>query len=295
MSAPGGPHAAHAPNLVPPPPQEQIAGDVARALAEDVGSGDVSADLLPPDRRVRAIIRSREVAVLAGAPWAEACFRALDPAVSIEWQVRDGGHLATDGVFVTITGMARALVTAERSAINFLQLLSATATVTAAFVEQVHGTKARILDTRKTLPGLRLAQKYAVRCGGGVNHRIGLFDAVMLKENHIVAAGSIARAAAEARRLHPTVPLICEVETLDELAQAIEARVDRVLIDDFSLEDMRAAVALAAGRMPLEVSGGVSLDRVREIALTGVDFISVGSLTKHVRAVDLSMRILGDA
>lgn len=294
-SASGELKAAGATAAIPPPPADQVAADVARALAEDVGSGDVSADLLPPDHRVRAVIRSREAAVLAGAPWAEACFRALDPGVELQWQVNDGGRLVADGVFVTITGMARALVTAERSAINFLQLLSATASVTADFVARVQGTKTRILDTRKTLPGLRLAQKYAVRCGGGVNHRIGLFDAVMLKENHIVAAGSIARAAAEARRLHPALPLICEIESLDELAQAMDARVGRVLIDDFSLEDMRAAVALAAGRVPLEVSGGVSLDLVREIASTGVDFISVGALTKHVHAIDLSMRVLGEA
>lgn len=278
-----------------PPPADLVATDVARALAEDVGSGDISADLLPAGRRVRAAIRSREVAVLSGTPWAEACFRALDPDVRIEWSVRDGEALRADGVFCSLVGDARALVTGERSAINFLQLLSATATVTAAFVERVQGTCARILDTRKTLPGLRIAQKYAVRCGGGMNHRIGLFDAVMLKENHIVAAGSIAKAAAAARALHPSAPLICEVETIDELTQAIDAGVDRVLIDDFSLDDMRRAVEIAKGRMPLEVSGGVSLDRVREIALTGVDYISVGSLTKHVRAVDLSMRVLGEA
>ncbi|MBB5209352.1 carboxylating nicotinate-nucleotide diphosphorylase [Chiayiivirga flava] len=278
-----------------PPPADVVAADVARALAEDVGSGDISADLLPAGRRVRATIRSRENAVLCGAPWAEACFRALDPNVRIEWAVQDSGRLQADGVFVHLVGDARALVTGERSAINFLQVLSGTATATAAYVERVQGTGARILDTRKTLPGLRLAQKYAVRCGGGMNHRIGLFDAVMLKENHIVAAGSIAQAATTARTLHPSAPLICEVESLDELTQAIDAGVDRVLIDDFSLDDMRRAVSIAAGRVPLEVSGGVTLERVREIALTGVDYISVGSLTKHVRAVDLSMRILGDA
>ena len=279
---------------IAPPPADVVAADVARALAEDVGSGDVSADLLPAGRRVRAAIRSREDAVLSGAPWAEAAFRALDPDCRIEWSVRDGGRLVADQVFVTIDGDARALVTAERTAINFLQLLSATATVTAAFVERARSTRLRVLDTRKTLPGLRVAQKYAVRCGGGMNHRIGLFDAVMLKENHIVAAGGISPAAQAARRLHPGVPLICEVESLDELAQAIDAKVDRVLIDDFSLDDMRRAVALTAGRVPLEVSGSVSLERVREIAETGVDFVSVGSLTKHVRAVDLSMRVLGE-
>lgn len=278
-----------------PPPADVVAADVARALAEDIGSGDISADLLPAGRRVRAVIRAREDAVLAGAPWAEACFRALDPGVVLTWHVSDGGRLQADGVFVEIVGDARALVTAERSAINFLQLLSATATATATFVERLRGTRTRVLDTRKTIPGLRVAQKYAVLCGGGVNHRIGLFDAVMLKENHIVAAGSIALAAAKARELHPAAPLICEVESLEELAQAIETGVDRVLIDDFSLDDMRRAVALSGGRVPLEVSGGVSLERVGEIAATGVDFVSVGALTKHVRAVDLSMRILGDA
>lgn len=281
--------------IVPPPPADVVAADVARALAEDIGSGDISADLLPAGRRVRAAIRSREAAVLAGSPWAEACFRTLDPGVSITWDVQDGGALQADGVFCELVGDARALVSGERSAINFLQLLSATATATAAFVDRLSGTRTRVLDTRKTIPGLRIAQKYAVRCGGGVNHRIGLFDAVMLKENHIVAAGSIALAAGAARALHPSAPLICEVESLDELQQAIDAGVDRVLIDDFSLDDMRRAVTIADGRVPLEVSGGVSLDRVREIATTGVDYVSVGALTKHVRAVDLSMRILGEA
>lgn len=295
MSGPAAPGMAEACASHVPPPPAVVAEDVRRALAEDIGDGDVSADLLPAGHRVRAVIRARENAVLAGAPWAQACFLALDPSATLDWSVQDGGRLHADGVFLEITGDARALVTAERSAINFLQLLSATATVTAAYVGRVQGTRTRILDTRKTLPGLRMAQKYAVRCGGGMNHRIGLFDAMMLKENHIVAAGGIAAAAAAARRRHPGLPLICEVESLDELAQAIDAGVDRALIDDFSLDDMRRAVDLAAGRVPLEVSGGVTLERVREIAETGIDFISIGALTKHVRAIDLSMRVLGDA
>jgi nicotinate-nucleotide pyrophosphorylase (carboxylating) len=274
-----------------PPPTAQIASDVARALAEDLGSGDATAQLLPA-RVAHATIRCREQAVIAGGPWFDACFRALDPKVRIEWHVAEGERVAADRIVCELRGDARALVSAERSALNFLQLLSGTATTTAAFVAAVAGTGTRILDTRKTIPGLRLAQKYAVRAGGGMNHRIGLFDAVMLKENHILAAGSIAAAARDARAHHPALPLICEVESLQELREAIEAGVDRVLIDDFSEEQMRAAVALAAGRMPLEVSGGVGLETVRRYALTGVDFISIGALTKHVRAIDLSMRLV---
>ncbi len=280
------------PQALIPPPESQIAVDVARTLAEDLGRGDATAELLP-DINAHASIRCREAAVIAGRPWFDASFRALDAGVRIVWNVAEGEPVAPDTVLCELVGKTRALVSAERSALNFLQLLSATATVTAAFVDAVRGTRARILDTRKTIPGLRLAQKYAVRAGGGVNHRIGLFDAVMLKENHILAAGSIASAVAAARRLHPALPLICEVESLDELTQAIAAGVDRVLIDDFTIEMMREAVRLAAGRMPLEVSGGVSLDTVRSYAMTGVDFISVGALTKHVRAIDLSMRLSG--
>ena len=280
------------PQALIPPPDSQIAVDVALALAEDLGRGDATAELLP-DTAAHASIRCREAAVIAGGPWFDASFRALDAKVRIVWNVAEGERVAPDTVLCELYGKTRALISAERSALNFLQLLSATATITAAFVDAVRGTRARILDTRKTIPGLRLAQKYAVRAGGGVNHRIGLFDAVMLKENHILAAGSIAAAVAAARRLHPALPLICEVESLDELTQAIAAGVDRVLIDDFTIEMMREAVRLAAGRMPLEVSGGVSLDTVRSYAMTGVDFISVGALTKHVRAIDLSMRLIG--
>jgi nicotinate-nucleotide pyrophosphorylase (carboxylating) len=270
----------------------QVADDVARALAEDLGPGDATADLVP-ERTAVAAIRCREPAVIAGRPWFDRCFQALDPSVRIEWTAAEGEHVMPDSVICRIEGNSRALLSAERSALNFLQLLSATASTTAAFVDAVRGTGTRILDTRKTVPGLRVAQKYAVRVGGGENHRMGLYDAVMLKENHIVAAGSIAAAAAVARRRHPDLPLICEVESLDELAEAIEARVDRALIDDFSREAMFDAVRLADGRLPLEVSGGVSLESVRSYAETGVDFISIGALTKHVRAVDLSMRLLG--
>jgi nicotinate-nucleotide pyrophosphorylase (carboxylating) len=264
--------------------------DALRALAEDLGSGDATAMLLP-DSPASATIRCREAATIAGRPWFEACFSALDDRARFDWQVEEGGAAVADTVICVVHARTRALVSAERSALNFLQLLSATATVTARFVDAVRGTGTRILDTRKTIPGLRLAQKYAVRIGGGVNHRLGLYDAVMLKENHILAAGSIAAAVASARARFPTLPLICEVESLQELREALEARVDRVLIDDFSREMMVEGVRIAAGRVPLEVSGGVSLDTVRGYAETGVDFISVGALTKHIRAIDLSMRL----
>ena len=273
-----------------PPSQATIAADVARALAEDLGPGDVTASLLS-DELQQGYVIARESAVVAGRPWFDACFLALDPGVRLHWRVADGERAAAQDVVCTFEGRSRALVSAERCALNFLQTLSATATQTAAYVAAVAGTRARILDTRKTLPGLRLAQKYAVRAGGGSNHRIGLFDAVMLKENHILAAGSIAAAAEQAKARYPLLPLIIEVENLDELDQALAAGCTRILIDDFSLADMREAVRRAGGHTPLEVSGGVNLAGVREIAETGVDCISVGALTKHVRAIDFSMRL----
>lgn len=273
-----------------PPPQATIDADVARALAEDLGSGDVTASLLP-DELQQGYVIARESAVIAGGPWFDACFMALDPAVRIRWRISEGGRVAGGNVVCTFEGRSRALVSAERCALNFLQTLSATATRTAAYVAAVAGTRARILDTRKTLPGLRLAQKYAVRAGGGSNHRLGLFDAVMLKENHIHAAGSIAAAAEQAKSRYPLLPLIIEVENLDELDQALAAGCTRILIDDFSLADMREAVRRAGGGTPLEVSGGVDLAGVRGIAETGVDCISVGALTKHIRAIDFSMRL----
>jgi nicotinate-nucleotide pyrophosphorylase (carboxylating) len=273
------------------PPPEAIARDVRAALAEDIGSGDVTADLLPDRAQARARVITRENAVLCGRAWFDECFRQLDPGVRIEWAATDGERVAAGALLCRIEGNARALVTAERSALNFLQALSGTATTTATFVDAVRGTRTVVLDTRKTLPGLRLAQKYAVRAGGGANHRIGLFDAVLVKENHIAACGSIAAAVARARELHPGVLVETEVETFAELREALEAGADRIMLDEFELHELAQAVAEVGGRVPLEVSGSVALDRVRAIAETGVDYVSIGALTKHVRAIDLSMRV----
>ena len=273
-----------------PPPAAVIASDVARALAEDLGSGDVTAALLPDVADI-AYLLCKENAVIAGRPWFDACHRALDPDVVIDWRVADGDRATAGTVLATLSGRARALVSAERAGLNFLQTLSGTATVTAAYVDAIRGTGARILDTRKTLPGLRMAQKYAVRCGGGSNHRIGLFDTVMLKENHIRAAGSLTAAVHAARAAQPDLPLVVEVETLLQLDEALAAGCDRILIDDFDPATRREAVRLANGRIPLEVSGGVDLSSVRAIAEDGVDFISIGGLTKHVHAIDLSMKL----
>jgi len=272
------------------PPLASIREDVARALAEDIGTGDVTAALIDAEARARARIICREDAVLAGSPWAEECFRQLDPGVRIEWHGADGDRITAGSALCEIEGNARALVAGERNALNFLQTLSGTATVTRSYVDAVAGTRAKILDTRKTIPGLRLAQKYAVRCGGGHNHRMGLYDAILIKENHVTAAGGVANAIRAARAASPGVFLDCEVESLDELRAAIDAGADRVLLDEFSDAMLREAVALAAGRVPLEVSGSVNLERVRAIAQTGVDCISIGALTKHIRAIDLSMR-----
>ncbi|MDH7454155.1 carboxylating nicotinate-nucleotide diphosphorylase [Luteimonas composti] len=279
----------------PWPDPRQVEADVARALAEDVGSGDATAALLP-DGPDQAYLLCKEDAVVCGRPWFDACHRALDPQVRIDWRVAEGDRVAAGTVLATLQGRARALVSAERASLNFLQTLSGTATATAAHVAAVAGTGARILDTRKTLPGLRAAQKYAVRTGGGDNHRMGLYDAVMLKENHVRAFGSVAAAIAAARAAQPGLPLIVEVETLAELRQALEAGCDRILIDDFDAEARREAVRTAHGapydgRIPLEVSGGVDLEGLRAIALDGVDCISIGGLTKHVRAVDLSLKL----
>ncbi|WP_313928277.1 carboxylating nicotinate-nucleotide diphosphorylase [Pseudoxanthomonas sp.] len=278
-----------------PPPAEVIASDVARALAEDVGSGDVTAALLPDTADI-AYLLCKEEAVIAGGPWFDACHRALDPDVRIDWRVQDGDRVPAGTVLATLTGHTRALVTAERASLNFLQTLSGTATVTAAYVDAVRGTGCTILDTRKTLPGLRLAQKYAVRCGGGQNHRIGLYDAVMLKENHVRAAGSLTAAIRAARDAQPSLPLIVEVETLAQLDEALAEGCERILVDDFDADARREAVRRAkaapyAGRIPLEVSGGVDMTTLHGIAADGVDFVSIGGLTKHVRAVDLSMKL----
>ncbi len=261
-----------------------------RSLHEDLHGGDVTAQLLENDIEQGYII-AKEAAVICGRPWFDACFRQLDPDIELDWRVAEGQSVPANTVIVTFRGSARALLSAERSALNFLQTLSATATQTAAFAEALAGTGTRVLDTRKTLPGLRQAQKYAVRVGGGMNHRMGLFDAVMLKENHIHAEGSIANAVAKARAAYPDIPIIVEVESLDELRQALATDCNRILIDDFTDADMREAVKTASGRKPLEVSGSVSLERLKAIAEAGVDFVSVGSITKNIRAIDFSMRL----
>ena len=277
------------------PPQDVVAANVAAALAEDLGSGDVTAALLP-DGPDTAYLLCKEDAVVCGRPWFDACHRALDPDVRIDWRVAEGDRVAKGTVLATLSGRSRALVSAERASLNFLQTLSGTATVVAQYVEAVRGTGTTILDTRKTLPGLRIAQKYAVRTGGGENHRIGLYDAVMLKENHIRAYGSLAGAVAAARAQSPMLPLIVEVETLDQLREALDAGCTRILIDDFDATMRREAVRIAKsapydGRIPLEVSGGVDMATLRGIAEDGVDCISIGALTKHVRAIDLSLKL----
>ncbi|HEU4593044.1 MAG TPA: carboxylating nicotinate-nucleotide diphosphorylase [Steroidobacteraceae bacterium] len=270
-----------------------MARQVAAALAEDVGPGDVTAALVPSTQQVRAQIVSREPAVLCGTEWVRETFRQLDSAIRMEWQAADAERVAAGQCVLRLSGAARPILTGERTALNFLQTLSATATAASRYVEAVAGTGCRILDTRKTLPGLRVAQKYAVRCGGAQNHRAGLYDMVLIKENHIIAAGSITHAIEAARRTSPDVPVEVEVESLDEFDQALGAGADIILLDELSLNDMRAAVARnreRGGRAKLEASGSVTLASVRDIALTGVDYISVGSITKHVQAVDLSMR-----
>jgi nicotinate-nucleotide pyrophosphorylase (carboxylating) len=275
-----------------PPDSATVLADVRRALAEDFGSGDVTADLLPPQAQAHARVVAREAAVLCGRPWFDACFRELDAHTVIDWRCAEGARIEAETIVCELRGNARALVGAERCALNFLQTLSGTASIAAEYAEAVCGTHATILDTRKTVPGLRLAQKYAVRCGGASNHRIGLFDAILIKENHIAAAGSLAAAVQAARARHPHLLLEVEVENFAELDEALMANVGRVMLDEFSLADIRRAVAHVAGRVKLEVSGSVSLDRVRALAETGVDYISVGALTKHVRAIDYSMRVV---
>ncbi len=265
---------------------------VRRALAEDIGDGDLTAALIPETQQATAMLICREPAVICGQPWVEECLRQVDERLRIEWQVVEGARVSADHLLATLRGPARALLTVERTALNFLQTLSGTATVTARYAEAVAGTGCRVLDTRKTLPGLRTAQKYAVRCGGGHNHRMGLYDAVLIKENHIAAAGGIEAAVAGSRRRFPQTPVEVETEDLQEVEQALEAGADRIMLDNFALEDIRRAVGLVAGRCELEVSGNVTLDNIRDYAETGVDFISVGALTKHLHAIDLSLRVV---
>ena len=297
---------------------EQVLHDVARALAEDLGCllpnpeshplpnplplagegvnpiHDLTAQLLPADQTAKARVITRENAVIAGRPWFDACFLALDPTCRIEWRVNEGDNVSADTVLVEISGLARALLTAERPALNFLQTLSAVATATRPYVDAVRGTQAAILDTRKTLPGLRVAEKYAVRVGGGQNQRMGLYDGILIKENHIAAAGGIAEALSAAFELAKgSVSVQIEVENLDELEQALAAGARLILLDNFTSAQMRQAVLLTQGRAQLEASGNISLANVREIAETGVERISIGALTKHIRAVDLSMRLIG--
>jgi nicotinate-nucleotide pyrophosphorylase (carboxylating) len=265
--------------------------DVARALQEDVGPADLTAALVPPGRRITARVLVREPAVLCGQPWAEAVIRHCDPSAELRWQVAEGQTCQADQVVLEVQGEARALLTAERTALNFLQLLSAVATRTAQHVAAVQGTRARIVDTRKTLPGLRLAQKYAVRTGGGLNHRIGLYDAVLIKENHIAAAGGIRPVLAAAQAVAAQAQFIeIEVETLAQLQEALQAGARMVLLDNMDLPTLHEAVRLNAGRAVLEISGGVTLERLAELAATGVDRISIGGLTKDVKATDFSMR-----
>jgi nicotinate-nucleotide pyrophosphorylase (carboxylating) len=264
--------------------------DARRALDEDVGSGDLTAALIDAHAVLRARIIAREPAVLCGRPWFDAVFRRVDPTAEVEWLAAEGERVHAGQALCRVSGAARSLLTAERAALNFLQLLSGVATRTRRYVDEIEGARARILDTRKTLPGLRLAQKYAVVTGGGSNHRMGLYDMVLVKENHIAAAGGITAAVRAAAQVAPGVPLQVEVETEAQLAEALAAGVVLILLDNFSVERMAAAVAFVAGRAQLEASGGITLDTVRAIAATGVDRISVGNLTKDVRALDLSMR-----
>ena len=269
----------------------EIERNVAAALAEDVGSGDWTAQLTPLEATARARIICRDTAVIAGQPWVNALFRTLDAAISVDWTVPEGAKVTPGTTLCELHGNARALLTGERTALNFLQTLSAVATKTRIYVDAIKGCKAHILDTRKTLPGLRIAQKYAVRMGGGVNHRIGLYDGILIKENHIAAAGGVTPALKEVQRIAPAgVWIQIEVETFDQLREALAAGAGLILLDNMSTAQMREAVTITAGRARLEASGGITLANVREIALTGVDRISVGALTKDVKAVDLSMR-----
>ena len=274
---------------------DRLRNDIERsvrfALEEDIGSGDITAELIPADRIATATVITREAAVLCGRPWVDEVFRQLDAGVTLEWHVDDGDAIAPDQLLVTLRGPARALLTGERTALNFLQTLSGTATSARDYAELVKGTDVKVLDTRKTLPGLRTAQKYAVRCGGCHNHRMGLYDAFLIKENHIAACGGIDAAIATARRNHPGKPVEVEVETMDELRQALDAGADIIMLDEFSDADAKAGIALVAQRAKVEISGSVSTATIGKLGAIGPDYVSSGALTKHVRAVDLSMRV----
>jgi nicotinate-nucleotide pyrophosphorylase (carboxylating) len=273
-------------------PATDIQQQVKQALLEDVSNADLTADLIPSDAVANAVLITREDAVIAGQAWFDEVFNQLDSTIEIEWLYKDGDSVSANSELCRLSGSARRLLTGERTAMNFLQTLSATATLTKSYVDLVDGLKVDVLDTRKTIPGLRMAQKYAVACGGGVNHRIGLFDAILIKENHINSAGSISKAVQQARHIHPSVSIEVEVENFDELAEAIEANADIVMLDNFSLNQMAEAVKFTNGRTQLEASGNVNQQTIRDIALTGVDRISIGALTKDVKAIDLSMRFV---
>ncbi|PZW46914.1 nicotinate-nucleotide pyrophosphorylase [carboxylating] [Pseudomonas sp. URIL14HWK12:I3] len=269
----------------------EIEANVRRALLEDIGSGDITAQLIPAERLAKATIITREGCVVAGTAWVDAVFRQLDPRVAVHWQVVDGDRAQPNQPLFHLEGPARALLSGERSALNFLQMLSGVATRARTLADLVEGTQVRLLDTRKTLPGLRLAQKYAVTCGGCYNHRIGLYDAFLIKENHIAACGGVAEAVHAAHRIAPGKPVEIEVESLEELHQALSSGADIIMLDELTLDEMKQAVGITAGKAKLEASGGVSETTLRAIAETGVDYISIGSMTKDVRAVDLSMRL----
>jgi nicotinate-nucleotide pyrophosphorylase (carboxylating) len=273
------------------PSPAEVREAVVSALAEDLGEGDITAALVPETLHATGTIITREEAVICGTAWAERTFQAFDPSATVEWAVRDGDRVAAGSLLCTVAGTARALLTGERMALNFLQTLSGTATMARRFRDRVADLPVVLLDTRKTLPGLRAAQKYAVRCGGCTNHRMGLHDALLLKENHLAACGSITAAIENARQMFPDHPVEVEVETLDQLQEALAAGAEIILLDNFGLDDLRRAVSLRRGRTLLEASGGITLDNVREVAETGVDRISIGALTKDVQAIDLSMRL----
>ena len=279
------------PNITLDSLQSCITDDVRRALIEDIGSGDITAALIPAERQAQATIISREPAILCGTAWADEVFRQLDPRTQVTWLAADGDRLQPNVPFCRITGPARSLLSGERCALNFIQTLSANATRSRHFADLIDGTQVKLLDTRKTLPGLRLAQKYAVTCGGCHNHRIGLFDAFLIKENHIAACGGIQAAVTQARAMAPGKAVEVEVESLDELRQALDAGADIIMLDELSHDDMRSAVAITAGKARLEASGGINETTLRAVAETGVDYISIGSLTKDIQAIDLSLRL----
>ncbi len=278
--------------MIATPSLENIQRAVARDLADDVGAGDISAELIPAERQGCAQIITREAVVVCGSPWVNEVFRQLDPAVKLNWQVREGALVKANQVIVYLEGPSRALLSGERTALNWLQTLSGVATLVRTYTDMLSGTKVMLLDTRKTIPGLRFAEKYAVRCGGGHNHRMGLYDAYLIKENHIMAYGSITQAVSQARINHSEKKIEVEVENLDQLEEALAANVEMIMLDNFSLEDMVTASRMTDGRAKLEVSGNVSLESIAQISSTGINYISVGELTKSIKAIDLSMRFI---